>query len=216
MTPWYLYLIEIFIIGMAVISLVASIEKWNKSKINLNLFLIFLLGIVVFSSVRQLVFLSGIVEDITFGENLTILTVVTIILEIIPMQFLFYLKNWRKFYTFPVIFGFYISTAFFLSENELFYLLILIIVGVFLFIILFIEGIRAKNGISISISLIFLYGLAYFPGIFFLLSGIMRLMALVGITMGVFEFYEKYILIDKEVEKKVKNTWIAKMAGEEE
>ncbi len=198
------------------VSLVASIESWRKSRINLNLFLILILSILVFSSLRQFLFISGVIGNIYFGENLSILTIVTIILEIVPMQFLFYLKNWRKFYTFPGIFGFYISLAFFLAENEIIYLILLVIVGFVLFLILLIDGIRAQNGVSISISLIFIYGLAYFPGIFTLLSGIMRLISVIAIALGVFGFYETYILVDKEVEKKVKNTWIAKMAGEEQ
>ncbi|TXT53688.1 MAG: membrane protein of unknown function [Promethearchaeota archaeon] len=216
MTAWYLYLIEIFIIAISVISLIASIENWRKSKININLFLIILLAIIVFSSVRQFIYLSGLVGDITFGESLSILGIVSIIIIIIPIQFLIYLKNWRRFYSFPIIFGFYVALALYISPNDLFYRIIIMIVGGIFFFSLFIDGIKAKNGLSLSISIIFIYGLSYFPGVADILSGIFRLTSAIAIALGVFGFFEKYILVDKEEEEKVKRTWIARMAGDED
>jgi hypothetical protein len=166
---------------------------------------------LIFTAFRQLLFGLGIFLDVFFGENLSINGIISLIILLIPIQFLLYLKEWKRYYYLPLIFAFYsLYNLYFVPDNTIFRVSS-IVLGAIAFVILIFNGIRRRNGVSISIGFIFLYGLAYSETLTLLTGAISRLIGVLVLLLGTSGILDKFVLIDDEKEEKIKNTWIAKM-----
>jgi hypothetical protein len=208
---WYISLIDFFVLILVLLNAFFAVKKWRESKININLFLMVFFVALIFTAFRQFMFGLGIILDIFFGENLSINGIISLIIILVPIQFLFYLKEWRRYYYLPIIFAFYsFYNLYFVPDNTIFRISS-IILGAIAFGILIVDGIRSKNGMAIAIAFVFMYGLAYSETLTLLTGALFRLIGVILVLLGTSGIFDKYILIDDEKEAKIKNTWIAKM-----
>ncbi|MFO7794570.1 MAG: hypothetical protein ACQERB_16555 [Promethearchaeati archaeon] len=211
---WYITFIDLMILVLAIVNVYFSIKNWKESKISINSFIMIFLTFLLFTAFRQVLFGTGVIEDVYIGENLSLNGIFSLIMILSIFQFLLYLKEWRRFYFLPIIFAFYsIYYLIFLPENLL-YQLSSIIIGALSFFVITIDGIRSKNGVAFSIAFIFIYGLVYsetlmiIPAPFY--AALFRLIGIFGVFLGMTGFLDKYILVSED-KTKIKNTWIAKM-----
>lgn len=206
----------IFRIIISVLSLtilIISIKNYNTARININLYFIVLFAIVTFASITITIRSYTILpDDIYFGEYLSINIILSIIIIFMPTQFILYLRDLRRFYTFPTITSFFIILNLYLSGIVLYYRIAIIIIGATSFLILIYEAIERKNGTIFSFAFVFMYGLSYFP-ITLVVGLIFQVFGLSIILIGASGLIDEYVLIsDQQKEKihKIKKTWIAK------
>ncbi|TFF97182.1 MAG: hypothetical protein EU547_05040 [Promethearchaeota archaeon] len=204
---------QLIIFILTVVILILSIKKYIKSRININLFLTILFGIICFTAFRVLLTTHSFVPNqIIIGENLSVLVILTVIILFIPLEFLFYLLRWKKLYSLPIVLGFFIFLNLFLEDVIIFYRIGTIIIGAISFFTLIYEGIKRKNGDIMSFAFVFMYGLAYFP-ITQILGLTFQFIGLAFLLIGTSGLIDKYVLVDDITQQKVeniKNTWIAK------
>jgi len=213
---WYISLIDLIVLVLAILNAYFSIKNWKESKISINLFLAIFFIFLMPTAFRQLVLGIGLIEDIYIGENLSLNDIFSLVIILSTLQFLLYLKEWRRFYFLPIIYAFYsIYYLIFLPENLLFNISS-IFIGALSFFVIIIDGIRNKNGMASSIAFIFVYGLVYTENLILLSAEIFaaffRLLGVFAILLGTSGFLDKYILVSEETTK-IKNTWIAKMVS---
>jgi len=213
---WYISLIDLIVLVLAILNAYFSIKNWKESKISINLFLAIFFIFLMPTAFRQLVLGIGLIEDIYIGENLSLNDIFSLVIILSTLQFLLYLKEWRRFYFLPIIYAFYsIYYLIFLPENLLFNISS-IFIGALSFFVIIIDGIRNKNGMASSIAFIFVYGLVYKENLILLsaeiFAAVFRLFGVFAILLGTSGFIDKYILVNEETTK-IKNTWIAKMVS---
>jgi hypothetical protein len=208
-----LMIFQAAIFVLSVIILGISIISYRKSNIYINLFEVILYSVIVFTAFRTLILShEAIPDEINLGGGLTINLILTIIIIFMPVQFLLYLGDLRKFYTFPPITAFFMILNLYLSGIILYYRIAIIVIGAISFAILFYEGLKRKNGKIVSFAFVFMYGLSYFP-INLIVGLIFQDIGLLVMILGATGFLDKYILIDEHTQEKIhkiKNTWIAR------
>lgn len=197
------------------------LKSWIKSRYNINLLMVFLvLFLIVYSfnttSSLFIYLLGGNRFSITpyiynkIGENLTIGYIMANLLILSSLQFLLYLRNYKVLYTLPIVCGLILFMALYLTVNDIINILFALIV----IAAILIDGIRNKNGIEIGVAFINMFVLSCFtvdmlvPNV---ILGILRVVASFMVFLGFSGILDKTIFPDKEMEDKIKNTWITRM-----
>ncbi|MBD3195157.1 MAG: hypothetical protein GF317_08890 [Candidatus Lokiarchaeota archaeon] len=207
---WYITLIDILGLFLALITVIYSFKNWKSSKININLFLMFFIVFLTLSTLRNIFIELNPVLNITIGANLTISGFISNLLVLVALQFFFYLKNWETLYTLPIVSAFVLIASLYLILNDLINLAFAVIV----FIVILYDSIKTKNGIELGLSFTVLYTISLFPANDFLLIIIyasLRLASMLFVLLGISGIIDRIIFLDEEEEDKIKNTWIARM-----
>jgi hypothetical protein len=146
------------------------------------------------------------------GEKLTIGNVLAHLLILASLQFFFYLKNWKTFYTFPIVATFILFISLYLTPDDIINLLF----GLMVFFFILIDGIKSKNGIEIGTSFITWFALSCFSTdnpaesiLFAIFRGLSMIFLFLGVSGILDKIFEEF-LPDKEKEQKIKNTWITR------
>ncbi|MHA1196340.1 MAG: hypothetical protein ACTSSM_09620, partial [Promethearchaeota archaeon] len=126
------------------------------------------------------------------------------------LAFLVFIKKAVRWYTLPVISLIFISQAQVLVESDFPMIIYSIIVSYPLAFILIYEGVKKRNSIAFGLGIyIFAYSISILTlNIYLVLY--FRGFASFLFLLGVKDFYTKYIFPEKDIEEKIKSTWISK------
>lgn len=209
--------LEIIIIFLVIISINPIIRKLKQTKNKIYLgVILFQIAILTYSITQLYIYYYGTIQ--TFGAALDLTSILWLLIITLEIQFFLYLKNLKKLYTLPFIISFFIAAGLVLiaDMNPLIYYSILSVF--FIGFLLIREGYKNRNGIPFSLGLlIILMGMGFLLNQFLINELIRSIFWIIGMSfffLGSWGFFDKYILIDKLEEQKIKNTWIARLVIE--
>jgi len=157
---------------------------------------------------------SDVSVDFTAGA-LDIFAIVGLAVISSQVIFLLYLKEIRKFYTFPAIVSFYIGFGLVLNGNVVGFLIYELSASAVILYVLVKTGLKNRNGILLCLG-IFVAINAVANSIFIIVvQSILRIIALSILLLGTSGFVDKFLLYDKSEAEKVRNIWISHMVIKE-
>ena len=206
----FIILESIFII-FCVITEILMIKTYIESRNKIYYVLIVYFGALIFNSIFRLTNLFNVTFDLTYGDRLSFSNIFALIIFNIQSVFILYLKDLKKLYSLPFIASFYIGFGLIVSETLIALIVYATIIGFLIPLVLLREGKRSRNGLAFGLGLFFLiYGASKMIQIE-VISDILRIFGGIVTTLSAFGFFEKFIFIDREQEKKIKGSWISKL-----
>ena len=212
-----LIILEYIIILLVIISVIPLTKKLRETKNIVYLGVIsFQIAILIYSINQINIYYFGNIQ--IFGEALNVSTIIWLLIVTLESLFFFYLKNLKKLYTLPIVISFFVAAGLVLiaDTNPLMYYSLLSVFSIGVLLIR--EGYKNKNGIPFSLGLsIVIIGFGFLTNLFLIEEMIRLIFWIIGMTffvLGSWGFFEKYVLIDKLEEQKIKNTWIARLVIE--
>jgi len=212
-----LIILEYIIILLVIISVIPLTKKLRETKNIVYLGVIsFQIAILIYSINQINIYYFGNIQ--IFGEALNVSTIIWLLIVTLESLFFFYLKNLKKLYTLPIVISFFVAAGLVLiaDTNPLMYYSLLSVFSIGVLLIR--EGYKNKNGIPFSLGLsIVIIGFGFLTNLFLIEEMIRLIFWIIGMTffvLGSWGFFEKYVLIDKVEEQKIKNTWIARLVIE--
>ena len=205
--------LEISFIFLSILAEIPLIKSWLKRRNRIDVAILILLGSLQLSSIFRIIFAIDLYPNLLFGELLSVLYILSLIVLTIEVDFLFYLKDWKRFYSFPVVISFYTGLGLFLVDFIYVYILYTIVVALSSFILFLKEGKKNKNGLALSLGLfIMVYGIA----IIFMdpfISSLLHLISMILLFLGTSGTFDKVFPVDEEEEQKIKNVWVSSMVS---
>ena len=206
----FIILESIFII-FCVITEILMIKTYMESRNKIYYVLIVYFAALIFNSIFRLTNLFNVTFDLTYGDRLSFSNIFALIIFNIQSVFILYLKDLKKLYSLPFIASFYIGFGLIVSETLIALIVYATIIGFLIPLVLLREGKRSRNGLAFGLGLFFLiYGTSKMIQIE-VISDILRIFGGIVTTLSAFGFFEKFIFIDREQEKKIKGSWISKL-----
>ncbi|MEJ2248129.1 MAG: hypothetical protein P8Y70_01820 [Candidatus Lokiarchaeota archaeon] len=148
--------------------------------------------------------------DLIIGEGLSITYIILSAIITLELSFIIYLKKYEKFYTLPIIICFYIILGLYLFSNIIYITLYNIASAIIVFMYLFEIGKKNRNGLSMVLGFfVLIYNFSYFTFLIYIQVTI-QIFAVVPMILGSIGYIDKFILFDRENEKKIKSSWIAR------
>lgn len=207
---WLLNLIlNLAFLGLSTIPQWQIYKKYKESLNKLNI--IIWVFILLFQISYIVDIMAGFQSPLLLGARLTRNNLFLIFIAAFELEFLVYLLNAKKFYTLPIVAGFYVFMALFLVNSVLPMLLFTLISGVSSSIFLIIQGKRNNNGYIFSLGLFILVLGMGFQFLNSFIEAIFQIISLFVLMLGTGGYLDKYVLVSEEEDQKVKGAWISKM-----
>ncbi len=204
-----LTILEIVVITLAALSEVPLVKKLKETRNKLFLGVILILITIQIASIFQILLYFQI--TLTIGKALILSELLWLILLTIISLFLLYLKNLKKFYTLPIVVSFFIGFGLVLFDDFTAYIIYTGISGVLGSILLLLDGKKNNNGLVFSMGIALLINVlgAIIVFLFYLeiVGSIIGIVGMVVLVLGSYEIIDKYFLVDKEEEKKIKSSY---------
>ena len=211
--------LEVIYLFLTIVAEISILNKFKETKNQLYIFVIAFLTTVQLFTIFQIFNLYQLFTT-SIGTALTYDLIVWIISIAILSEFYFFMRRQRKLYSLPIVVGFYTSAGLILDENLIPLILYSLIFGGLCAILLIREGIKYSNGLTFSMgSALLIIGLGVYLAFFLNIELIRSIFSLIGMiifNLGAWNVLDKYILIDREEKKKIKNAWIARLVVDEE
>ncbi len=185
----------------------------KRNKIDIVLITV-LLGYFTLTFLR-LFNILGILVDFSLGGMLDFYTVLCLIVICLQVEFFFYLKDIKKFYTLPVIVSFYVGFGLTLNSSIVGFLIYELITSVVVLLALVKEGLKNRNGILFCLGIFVAINAIADSLLIYTVQSILRLIALSVLLLGTSGFIDKFLLYDKAEAEKVRNIWISHMVIKE-
>jgi hypothetical protein len=207
---WLLNLIlNLAFLGLSTIPQWQIYKKYKESLNRLNI--IIWVFILLFQISYIIDIMAGFQSPLLLGARLTRNNLFLIFIGAFELEFLVYLLDAKKFYTLPIVAGFYVFMALFLVNSVLPMLLFTLISGVSSSIFLIIQGKRNNNGYIFSLGLFILVLGMGFQFLNSFIEAIFQIISLFVLMLGTGGYLDKYVLVSEEEDQKVKGAWISKM-----
>ncbi|MGV9171481.1 MAG: hypothetical protein ACOC44_02545 [Promethearchaeia archaeon] len=152
----------------------------------------------------------GINLAASIGESLTFNNV--IFLTILTLQGLFmgFLLDKKRYFSLPFVASFYVGLFLILVDFQLVLRIYGGIIGIVSGSYLILNGKRNKRGLIFALGLYLIINEVGFQFNHDLMQVIIMLISGLILLLGTSGYIDKYFLIDKEEERKIKSTWIAR------
>jgi hypothetical protein len=208
------FIVQVLTYGFAIYLLVKIFKSYRSNKNPLDLGLTAL--VLSLLSLELMDFLKSqlklididIMAYLSWGE-LSMTDVLWELYAVVFFWFILYIYGIKQLYTLPlVIGGFFEAYIYYTGENgaDEMYITIVIVVSA---LIMLINSIRNKNGISFGIFLATLVGIPeYFLNNYWL-SLVAPILIFIVFYLAVDGFWDEKIFYDREKRKKIQNTWIS-------
>ncbi len=154
--------------------------------------------------------------SIVIGGNLTIGLALAFFTNTIQVEFVLYLRKYNKLYTLPVIATLYIAFGLLLNGSTIIFVLYSMVVGFGFSSVLIRDGKKQRNGLAMGMGIFFLiYGIGAMLRSDMLLD-IFRVAGVLVFFVSSTGFFEKYVFVNEDVEKRIMGTWISKLVVKEQ
>lgn len=209
-------ILEFTILFITTIVLNLILKKWKESKNRLNAILIGFIIFLCFYSIFKILGTLDITLYFKVGKGFQLYHFFTIAIAAFQLIYVFYLREWKRFYYLPIIISNFIIIGLIQFEFEMHFIIFLIISALFSSSLLVIMGLKNKNGIILMLGLfILISGLVNMLN-FQIIGNIIRLIAITFLYLGVSDFIDKYFLIDKKEKLRLQSIWISKVLVDQE
>jgi len=217
MSDTFVLIMQIIYISFCALSIFQVKKKWREDKNKMYLVIILYIMTLVFVS---LIYIMAVFTEfntsIVIGGNLTFGLALAFFTNVIQVEFLLYLRKYNKLYTLPLIATLYIAFGLLLNGSTIFFVLYSMVVGFGLSSVLIRDGKKQRNGLALGMGIFFLiYGIGAMLRNDILLD-IFRVAGVVVFFVSSTGFFEKYVFVNEEVEKRIMGTWISKLVVKEQ
>ncbi len=217
MSDTFVLIMQIIYISFCALSIFQVTKKWREDKNKMYLVIILYIMTLVFVS---LIYIMSVFTEfntsIVIGGNLTFGLALAFFTNVIQVEFLLYLRKYNKLYTLPLIATLYIAFGLLLNNSTIFFVLYSLIVGFGLSSVLIRDGKKQRNGLAMGMGIFFLiYGIGAMLRNDMLLD-IFRVAGIIVLFVSSTGFFEKYVFVNEEAEKRIMGTWISKLVVKEQ
>jgi len=217
MSDTFVLIMQVLYISFCALSIFQVTKKWREDKNKMYLVIILYIMTLVFVS---LIYIMAVFTEfntsIVIGGNLTFGLALAFFTNVIQVEFLLYIRKYNKLYTLPLIATLYIAFGLLLNSSTIFFVLYSIVVGFGLSSVLIRDGKKQRNGLAMGMGIFFLiYGIGAMLRNDMLLD-IFRVAGIVVLFVSSTGFFEKYVFVNEEAEKRIMGTWISKLVVKEQ
>jgi len=217
MSDTFVLIMQFLYISFCALSIFQVTKKWREDKNKMYLIIILYIMTLVFVS---LIYIMAVFTEfntsIVIGGNLTFGLALAFFTNVIQVEFLLYLRKYNKLYTLPLIATLYIAFGLLLNSSTIIFVLYSVVVGFGLSSVLIRDGKKQRNGLAMGMGIFFLiYGIGSMFRTEMLLD-IFRVAGVVIFYVSSTGFFEKYVFVNEEVEKRIMGTWISKLVVKEQ
>ena len=187
---------------------ILKIWKSNKNKVNamLTLYILFL----TIGSISRIQEFMGLSFDLTIGAGFQIYHIYGLLVIGFQFAFTFYIKEWKRFYYFPLIASIFVATGLIQYNFEYFFVAFALLSTFIPCALLSYIGVKNRNGVVFTLAVFILVnGIAL--NVRGLVGIMIRIVAMIMLYAGTSGFVDKYLLIDKKEKLRLQNVWISKI-----
>ena len=204
-----IFSLEIISLIVMILIILSIIKSANKSNNRVDYAILVLAFSLLISIITRVLDIIQIHINFTIGKGLTFEHIVGIIAITFPIEFIFYLRQYKKVYLLPVCISIYIIVGIYLYCATIAFIVYAFTSIIFSLYLIYL-GKKNRNGV------VFMLGIALVINGLFARKGdifttIMSLVSLILWYSGSSGFIDKYLLIDKTEKLKLQNVWISKV-----
>jgi hypothetical protein len=208
---------QVLYISFCALSIFQVTKKWREDKNKMYLVIIlYVVTLVLVSLMYIMAIFTEFNTSIVIGGNLTVGLALAFFTNVVQVEFVLYLRKYNKLYTLPLIATFYIAFGLLLNSSTIFFVIYAMVVGFGFSSVLIRDGKKQRNGLAMGMGIFFLiYGI----GSMFrseMLLDIFRVAGVVIFYVSSTGFFEKYVFVNEEAEKRIMGTWISKLVVKEQ
>ena len=212
MSDTFVLIMNVLYISFCVLSLFQVTKKWREDKNKMYLVIIlYVVTLVLVSLMYIMAIFTEFNTSIVIGGNLTVGLALAFFTNVVQVEFVLYLRKYNKIYTLPLIATFYIAFGLLLNSSTIFFVIYAMVIGFGFSSVLIRDGKKQRNGLAMGMGIFFLiYGI----GSMFrsdMLLDIFRVVGVVIFYVSSTGFFEKYVFVNEEAEKRIIETWISKL-----
>ena len=216
MSDTFVLIMQIIYISFCALSIFQVTKKWREDKNKMYLVIIlYIITLILVSLLYIMAIFTEFNTSIVIGGNLTVGLALAFFSNVVQVEFVLYLRKYNKLYTLPLIATFYIAFGLLLNSSTIFFVLYAMVVGFGFSSVLIRDGKKQRNGLAMGMGIFFLiYGIgSIFRNDMFL--DIFRVVGVVVFFISSTGFFEKYVFVNQEAEKRIMGTWISKLVVKE-
>jgi len=216
MSDTFVLIMQVIYISFCALSIFQVTKKWREDKNKMYLVIIlYVITLVLVSLIYIMAIFTEFNTSIVIGGNLTVGLTLAFFTNVVQVEFVLYLRKYNKLYTLPLIATFYIAFGLLLNSSTIFFVLYAMVVGFGFSSVLIRDGKKQRNGLAMGMGIFFLiYGI----GSMFrseMLLDFFRVAGVVIFYVSSTGFFEKYVFVNEEAEKRIMGTWISKLVVNE-
>lgn len=217
MSDTFVLIMQVLYISFCALSIFQVTKKWREDKNKMYLVIIlYVLTLVFVSLIYIMAVFTEFNTSIVIGGKLTVGLALAFFTNIIQVEFVLYLRKYNKLYTLPVIATLYIAFGLLLNGSTIIFVLYSMVVGFGLSSVLIRDGKKQRNGLAMGMGIFFLiYGIGAMLRSDMLLD-IFRVAGVLVFFVSSTGFFEKYVFVNEDVEKRIMGTWISKLVVKEQ
>jgi hypothetical protein len=217
MSDTFTFIMQILYTSFCALSIFQVTKKWREDKNKMYLVIIlYVVTLILVSLIYIMAIFTEFNTSIVIGGNLTVGLTLAFFTNVVQVEFVLYLRKYNKLYTLPLIATFYIAFGLLLNSSTIFFVLYAMVIGFGFSSILIRDGKKQRNGLAMGMGIFFLiYGI----GSMFrsdMLLDIFRVAGVVVFYVASTGFFEKYVFVNDEAEKRIMGTWISKLVVKEQ
>lgn len=216
MSDIFVLIMQVLYISFCALSIFQVTKKWREDKNKMYLVIIlYIVTLVLVSFIYIMAVFTEFNTSIVIGGKLTVGLALAFLTNVIQIEFVLYLRKYNKLYTLPLIATLYIAFGLLLNSSTIIFVLYSIFVGFGLSSVLIRDGKKQRNGLAMGMGIFFLiYGIGSMLRNDMLLD-IFRVVGVVVFFVASTGFFEKYVFVNEEAEKRIMGTWISKLVVQE-
>ena len=217
MSDIFVLVMQVLYISFCALSIFQVTKKWREDKNKMYLVIIlYVLTLVFVSLIYIMAVFTEFNTSIVISGNLTFGLALAFFTNVIQVEFVLYLRKYNKLYTLPVIATLYIAFGLLLNGSTIIFVLYSMVVGFGLSSVLIRDGKKQRNGLAMGMGIFFLiYGIGAMLRSDMLLD-IFRVAGVLVFFVSSTGFFEKYVFVNEDVEKRIMGTWISKLVVKEQ
>ncbi|TES96100.1 MAG: hypothetical protein E3J90_08615 [Promethearchaeota archaeon] len=202
--------LEGIVIFLTILTGKAIFKVWKSNKNRVNAMMIIYILFLAIGSITRIQEFMGLSIDFTIGAGFQIYHIFGILIIGFQFAFTFYIKEWKRFYYFPLVMSIFVATGLIQYDFQYFFIAFALLSTFIPFALLLYIGIKNRNGVVFMLAVFILVnGIAL--NIRGLVGIIIRIVAMVILFAGTSGFVDKYLLIDKKEKLRLQNVWISKI-----
>jgi len=202
--------LEGIVIFLTILAGKAMLNLWKSNKNRVNAMIAIYILFLAIGSITRIQEFMGLSIDFTIGAGFQIYHIFGLLVIGFQFAFTFYIKEWKRFYYFPLVASIFVATGLIQYDLQFFFVAFALLSTFIPVVLLSYIGIKNRNGI------------VFILGVFILVNGIalnirgltgiiIRLVAMVLLYTGTSGFVDKNFLVDKKEKLRLQNVWISKI-----
>ncbi len=204
--------LEGIVIFLTILAGKAIIDLWRRNRNKINAMMALYLIFLVIGSITRIQEFMNVAFNFTIGAGFQIYHIFGLLVIGFQLVFTLYVKEWKRFYYFPLVASVFVATGLIQYDFEYFFVGFALLSTFIPSILLSHIGIKNRNGTVFMLGVfIMVNGIAL--NVRGLIGIIIRLVAMVLLFAGNSGFVDKYLLVDKTEKVRLQNVWISKLVS---